>query len=285
MKTKQRIVGVLVVVAAVAVGAFVWSRYEAQRAAGAVTLYGNVDIREVELAFRVPGRLLAMDFDEGDAVDAGQRVAQIDPEPYREALAVAEARVQQAHGESREAQERHEAAGSAACTRGGPRGASVGGQRRAGLRAAESASSRPARRARKPSTLHVRAAAKPRPNSRQHAKRWGSRRRVFGPRISSRQAPTSRPRLRIASKHETQLDDTELFAPSAGTLIARVLEPGSISRRALPCTRCRCATRSTCARMSASPISASSRPAPRRGYDGLVRQEVSRTDRLHFAAR
>ena len=36
-----------------------------------LTLYGNVDIREVELSFRVPGRLTEVAFDEGDAVKAG----------------------------------------------------------------------------------------------------------------------------------------------------------------------------------------------------------------------
>ncbi len=38
-------------------------------------LYGNVDIREVELAFRHPGRLRARPFDEGDAVTKGAVMA------------------------------------------------------------------------------------------------------------------------------------------------------------------------------------------------------------------
>ena len=39
-------------------------------------LYGNVDIREVELAFRQSGRLTHMAFDEGDAVAEGTVMAQ-----------------------------------------------------------------------------------------------------------------------------------------------------------------------------------------------------------------
>ena len=53
----------------------------------ALRLYGNVDIREVELAFRQPGRLTAMAFDEGDAVTPGAVMAQLDATPYREEFA------------------------------------------------------------------------------------------------------------------------------------------------------------------------------------------------------
>jgi len=50
-------------------------------------LYGNVDIREVQLAFRQPGRVLQMAFDEGDAVRASERLAVLDAQPYKDALA------------------------------------------------------------------------------------------------------------------------------------------------------------------------------------------------------
>jgi HlyD family secretion protein len=49
----------------------------------ALRLYGNVDIREVQLAFRQPGRVTQMAFDEGDAVAAGARMASLDAQPYR----------------------------------------------------------------------------------------------------------------------------------------------------------------------------------------------------------
>ncbi len=54
-------------------------------------LYGNVDIRGVDLGFRVPGRLLEVVPDEGDAVQAGELLARIDPQPYAHELARAEA--------------------------------------------------------------------------------------------------------------------------------------------------------------------------------------------------
>lgn len=74
-----------------------WNRYYAEAEAnGTLTLYGNVDIREVQLGFRVAGRLQAMHFEEGDAVVAGELLATLDDKPLREALAVAEARVLEA---------------------------------------------------------------------------------------------------------------------------------------------------------------------------------------------
>ncbi len=47
-----------------------------------LTLYGNVDIRDVNLGFRVSGRLLTLDVDEGDAVHPGELIGHLDPEPY-----------------------------------------------------------------------------------------------------------------------------------------------------------------------------------------------------------
>lgn len=58
-----------------------------------VTLYGNVDIREASLAFRVGGRVNAIHVDEGARVKAGDRLAELDPEPLRNALHSAEALV------------------------------------------------------------------------------------------------------------------------------------------------------------------------------------------------
>lgn len=45
-------------------------------------LYGNVDIRDVNLGFRVSGRLLTLKVDEGDTVHPGDFIGQLDPEPY-----------------------------------------------------------------------------------------------------------------------------------------------------------------------------------------------------------
>ena len=58
-----------------------------------LTLYGNVDIREVSLGFRVAGRLASLAVDEGDAVGSGDVLARLDTMPLeleaREARAAA----------------------------------------------------------------------------------------------------------------------------------------------------------------------------------------------------
>ena len=76
----------------------VWLRYSGEDN-DSLVLYGNVDIREVQLAFRHPGRLVEMLLEEGDAVVAGDRVALLDPQPYKDALAAAEAAVMAAEAE------------------------------------------------------------------------------------------------------------------------------------------------------------------------------------------
>jgi len=55
-------------------------------------LYGNVEIREVELGFRVGGRISRLLVDEGETVTAGQELAQLDQTPLRDRLAGADAR-------------------------------------------------------------------------------------------------------------------------------------------------------------------------------------------------
>ena len=82
---------VLSFVVIVVAGLFVfWLQRERTPDEG-LRLYGNVDIREVALAFRQPGRLARMLFDEGDSVAVGELMAVIDATPYRERMAAAEA--------------------------------------------------------------------------------------------------------------------------------------------------------------------------------------------------
>ena len=70
------ILGLLVLV--VAGLAWAWARNARARE---LVLYGNVDIREVTIGFRVAGRVEKLDVDEGDAVTAGEEVARLDPTP------------------------------------------------------------------------------------------------------------------------------------------------------------------------------------------------------------
>ena len=96
MNARKRILIIVVIVALASIAYALWSHFVENDDATHLTLYGNVDIREVELAFRVAGRLESMRYDEGDAVEAGELLAVLDSEPYEETLGVARARVAQA---------------------------------------------------------------------------------------------------------------------------------------------------------------------------------------------
>lgn len=54
-------------------------------------LYGNVDIRQVSLGFRVSGRVSELRVDEGDLVKSGTVLAKLDAAPYELAVRSAEA--------------------------------------------------------------------------------------------------------------------------------------------------------------------------------------------------
>lgn len=75
MKKPLIALGLLVVLA---LGAWAWMHQRDKGHDGALVLYGNVDIRQVALAFDGSGRVAEMKVDEGDAVKTGQVLATLD---------------------------------------------------------------------------------------------------------------------------------------------------------------------------------------------------------------
>ena len=47
-----------------------------------LTLYGNVDVRLVDIGFRIPGRVQKLYFEEGDLVKKGDLLCVLDKTPY-----------------------------------------------------------------------------------------------------------------------------------------------------------------------------------------------------------
>ena len=91
---KKKIIILVVLAAAIAGGVYgyrTWQRDQAAENGTEFTLYGNVDIRKVDLGFRVAGRLATLFFEEGDAVRPGQQVALLDRVPYENDVALAQA--------------------------------------------------------------------------------------------------------------------------------------------------------------------------------------------------
>ncbi len=68
-------------------------------------LYGNVDVREVDLGFQVTGRVIEMTFEEGDFVPKGSFMATLDKQPYLDKVLEAEAFLLSAQYEYKNAEE------------------------------------------------------------------------------------------------------------------------------------------------------------------------------------
>jgi HlyD family secretion protein len=84
------LIALLAVAVAAAGGAY---RYWPRAQPTFLTLYGNVDVRQVDLAFNASGRLQQLHKEEGDAVKAGETVAVMEADTYRDAVALARARL------------------------------------------------------------------------------------------------------------------------------------------------------------------------------------------------
>lgn len=59
-----------------------------------LTLYGNVDVRQVDISFRVDGRVETMPFEEGDFVAKGTLMGTLEEEPYGDKVEETEATIE-----------------------------------------------------------------------------------------------------------------------------------------------------------------------------------------------
>lgn len=76
----------VLVACAIGGGVYVYLQHR-EKPSNVLTLYGNVDIREVQLAFNDNGRIAKLLVQEGDRVKQGQLVAELDPVRYQAAVA------------------------------------------------------------------------------------------------------------------------------------------------------------------------------------------------------
>lgn len=72
-------------------GALIYYYQNLSRDKDALLLYGNVDIRQVDLGFQVSGRVKRLFFEEGDTVKKGELIASLDERPYNDQLKEAHA--------------------------------------------------------------------------------------------------------------------------------------------------------------------------------------------------
>ncbi|MCY4427965.1 MAG: ABC transporter permease subunit [Halieaceae bacterium] len=231
---------ILILVASAVVGAAYW-QWPTENDEQNLTLYGNVDIREVQLGFRVSGfpgfrvsgRLAQMHFEEGDQVAAGDEMATLDAQPFRQGVALANARVAEAEArllklrtgsrmqEIQQAQARVDEAEAA-----------LENVEREYTRQIELT----AKKLSSQSLLDTAIARRDQAAARLEANREALKLALEGSRtedIAAGEAALAAARVQL-SQAQTQLDDTLLRAPSNGIILTRVREPGAIVASGLP---------------------------------------------------
>lgn len=219
----------LLMAAVVAAGVIAWFVFRnGTDRDGELKLYGNVDIREVELSFRVPGRLAQVRVDEGDPVLAGEVLATLDAQRYRDALAKATG-------------DRDVAAANMAKFHAGFRLEEVA-QARAAVAQVEAQVENAARVARRREELLKSGAisAQERDDAvasrdallaQLQSARKGLQLQASGFRAEEVLGAEAALRAAEASVAAamTDLADTEIIAPSDGTVLSRVREPGAMA--------------------------------------------------------
>ncbi|SFU45587.1 HlyD family secretion protein [Nitrosomonas eutropha] len=222
----KRILALIIMLLIVGSGIFAWIQRTDQNE-NLLYLYGNVDIREVQLAFRQPGRVAQVLFDEGDFVVAGTRMATLDAQPYQEALAAAQASVQVARAElakmhsglrPQEITQTREALKQAQALAHRAEHDYVRVSKLLPSRASSQHDVDSTRAARDQAVAGVRAAKAALSQAEE------------GFRKEDIAAADAQLAAAIATQDQatTALADTELYAPSDGTVIARIREPGSM---------------------------------------------------------
>jgi HlyD family secretion protein len=224
---RERVLPIILLLLVLGFGAwFGYQRYVRQDT-GTPVFYGNVDIREVELGFRVAGRIAEMLVDEGDAVQAGQRLASLDKKPFLDDLALHTANIalQTANLAKLEAGNRPEEIEQARAEMAS-RQASLENARGIFARQQQLAKSDFAsQQAFENASTQLRGAEAQLKASEQTLKLA-----VEGPRkedIAAARAALEGAKAQ-KQKAETGLGDAELLAPADGVVLTRAAEPGAI---------------------------------------------------------
>ena len=191
------------------------------------TLYGNVEIRQVDLSFNAEGAVLAMPKREGDHVARGEVIGELDGATYRSALALAEARRDAAKATldallaGTRPEQIDQARANFAAAQASLANAQATFARQKELAARNVSSQQQlddARMALDAATARL---------AQTHAALTEA---INGPRAEDITA--ARANLRAAEAtvelSRTQLSHTHLLAPSDGTIMTRVIEPGTV---------------------------------------------------------
>jgi HlyD family secretion protein len=224
---RRRVFIVLILLIAVSAGGWLIYNSYFSATSEAPVFYGNVDIREVSLGFRVGGRIAEMRVEEGDAVKAGQLLAVLDKQPFLDSLALQTANIaqQQANLAKLEAGSRPEEIERAKADVAARKAAleNVRGvfRRQQQLAKSDFASQQ---------TFENAEAQLQEAEAQLKATEEALKLAIEGPRKEDIAAARAALDGAKAQKQiaQTALTDAELFAPEEGIILTRAAEPGTI---------------------------------------------------------
>ena len=194
---------------------------------GAPPLYGNVDIREATLSFRVAGRVASVLVDEGAHIKAGELLATLDQEPLLNTLHSAEANVaalqarntllHQGYRQEEQQQARSQVtAAQAALTEAERQLARLKALKPSGATTQNALDSALSRRDQAKTQLHEAQAG------------WQNIRPGFrAQELEESDANLAQAHAALASA-QLAVNDAQLRAPSNGILLTRAIEPGEM---------------------------------------------------------
>ncbi|ATI65190.1 secretion protein HlyD [Edwardsiella tarda] len=223
---KRRVAGVVIGIVLIALIAGGYGYYRSQQDQP-LALYGNVDIRTVNLGFRVSGRLASLTVDEGAAVKPGMLLGRLDDAPYVNALNEARAAAAAAQANlallqaGYRSEEIAQAQAAVVQAEANYRYMQSFYERQQGLWASRAVSANELESAR---TNRNQAQAQLQ-QARDRLAQYQSGNRPQ--QIEQAQAQLQQAQAQVAQA-ELNLHDTALFAPSRGTVMTRAVEPGTM---------------------------------------------------------
>lgn len=226
MKTRKLVVVALIIIAlvAAAVGGWLWQQRANNKP---LTLYGNVDIRTVNMSFRVGGRLARLTVDEGDTIHSGQTLGELDRAPYVNALQQAEANAAAAQAQydlMLAGYRNEEIAQAAAAVKQAQAAADYAQnfyQRQQGLWKSRTISANELENARS-SRDQAQATLKAAQDKLSQYQTGNRPQQIAQAKASLEQATAQ------VAQAKLNLQDTTLLAPADGTLLTRAVEPGTL---------------------------------------------------------
>ena len=191
------------------------------------TLYGNVDIRQVDLSFEVAGKVVTMPKREGDRVSQGEVIAQVDAANYQHAADLAEGRRDAAKAQLDELlagtrpEDIDQARANMAAAQASLADARVSFLRQKDLAARNVSSQQQLDDARMAMDSAIAKLAQTQAALTEE---------VNGPRVQDVDAGRANLRAAEATLElaRTQLLHTKLMAPCDGIVMTRVIEPGTV---------------------------------------------------------